>query len=194
MTIRNASVRRGLLAVVSLALLGLAPPPDSEIKLMKLDFPKFQSQVLKNAKAKYTMVDAWATWCGPCKENFPHLVEMHKKYADKGLAVVSLSLDTVTDEKALAEASKFLKEKGAAFANVVLDEDDGEGFDILDINSIPAVFLYGPDGKEVRRFTLDDAENQFTYEQVEEVVKLLLEGKPLPANAPGEVHKPRAKK
>ena len=51
------------------------------------------------------MVDAWATWCGPCKENFPHVVEMHQKYAGKGLAVVSLSLDDRDKPEKVDEAT-----------------------------------------------------------------------------------------
>jgi thiol-disulfide isomerase/thioredoxin len=114
-----------------------------------------------------SLVVAWATTCGPCKENFPHLIEMHKKYGPKGLAVISLTLDDYTDEKAVAEAETFLKSKKATFTNVLLKEEYGEGYDKLDINTIPAVFLFGPDGKEVKRFTMDDPNDQFTYEDVE---------------------------
>ena len=78
-------------------------------------------------------------------------------------------------------AEKFLQEKKAVFTNVLLDEDYGDGFDKLDINAIPAVFLFGPDGKEVKRFTMDDPNNQFTYEEVEKEVVALLEGSAGPA-------------
>ena len=101
---------------------------------------------------------------------------MHQKYAGKGLAVISLTLDDPTDAKAVAEAEKFLREKKAVFTNVLLDENYGDGFDKLDINTIPAVFLFGPDGKEMKRFTMDDPNHQFTYEQVEKEVITLLEG------------------
>ena len=137
------------------------------VKLERLTWPEFQKRLASNKQAKWTLVDAWGTTCGPCKENFPHLVEMHKKYGPQGLAVVSLSLDDPTDDKAVADAEKFLKEKKATFTNVLLNEDYGDGFDKLDINAIPAVFLYGPDGKEVKRFTMDDPNDQFTYEDVE---------------------------
>ena len=123
------------------------------------------------------MVDAWSTTCGPCKENFPHVIEMHKKFAPKGLAVISLSLDDPTDKAAVAEAEKFLKEKKAVFTNVLLDESFGDGFDKLNINAIPAVFIFGPDGKEVKRFTMDDPNNQFTYDEVEKAVATLLDAK-----------------
>ena len=75
----------------------------------------------------------------------------------------------------MAEAEKFLKQKKAVFTNVLLDESFGGGFEKLNINAIPAVFVYGPDGKEVKRFTMDDPNNQFTYEEVEKAIVALLD-------------------
>jgi thiol-disulfide isomerase/thioredoxin len=146
------------------------------IKLESLKWTQFKERLAASKGAKFTLVDVWATTCGPCKENFPHLVEMHRKYAGKGLAVISLTLDDPTDAKAVAAAEKFLQEKKAVFTNVLLDENYGDGFDKLDISAIPAVFLFGPDGKEMKRFTMDDPNHQFTYEQVEKEVIALLEG------------------
>ena len=164
-----------------------APPSDeaAAVDLVPMTFDAYLAQAATNPSARLTVVDAWATWCGPCKENFPHLVDMHKKYADKGLAAVSLSMDDPSDAAAVAEAKAFLTEQKATFTNVLLKEDFGVGFERFGINAIPAVFIYGPDGKEIRRFTGDDTRNQFTYEEVDQVVALLLEGKPLPDNAPG---------
>ena len=155
-------------------------PASADVKLESLNFEAFKARLAK-AKAnnyKYTIVDAWASNCGPCKENFPHLVAMHRKYAPKGLQVISLSLDDTTDAKAVEAARRFLREKKATFLNVLLDEEFGVGFEKLEINAIPAVFLYGPDGKLLKRFTMDDPNNQFTYEQVEKAVDALLGGKP----------------
>ncbi len=146
------------------------------IKLEPLKWTKFKERLTASKGAKFTLVDVWATTCGPCKENFPHLVQMHHKYASKGLAVVSLTLDDPTDAKAVAEAERFLKEKKAVFTNVLLDENYGDGFDKLDINTIPAVFLFAPDGKEMKRFTMDETRHQFTYADVEKEVASLLEG------------------
>ncbi len=151
---------------------------DSGVTLEKVDYAAFLKRIADNpAKPKYTLVDAWATWCGPCKENFPHVVEMHKKYADKGLAVVSLSFDDPTNTKQVEEARNFLREKQATCTNFLLDEAEGIPFEKFDINAIPAVFLYGPDGKLLKRFTMDDPNNQFTYDEVEKTVAALLESK-----------------
>lgn len=162
-----------ILAAASLAvLLATAARADdsgaAEVKLQTLTWADFEKHLASNKEAKWILVDVWATTCAPCMENFPHLVEMHKKYGPKGLSVISLSLDDPTDEKAVAAAEKFLRETKATFTNILLNEDFGEGYDKLDINGIPAVFLFGPDGKEVKRFTMDDPSDQFTYEQVEQ--------------------------
>jgi thiol-disulfide isomerase/thioredoxin len=148
--------------------------PADEVKLERLTWKQFQERLASNKQIKYTIVDAWSTTCGPCKENFPHVVQMHHKYGKKGLAVVSLSLDDPADKKAVAEAEKFLKSKKAVFTNVLLDEAFPEGFEKLDIGAIPAVFVFGPDGKEVKRFTMDDPNNQFTYDEVEKAVAAML--------------------
>jgi thiol-disulfide isomerase/thioredoxin len=148
-----------------------------EVKLERLNWSKFQERLRENQKIKYTLVDAWSTTCGPCKENFPHVLEMHKKYAGKGLQVVSLSLDDPDDDAAIKEAEKFLRSKKSTITNVLLDEGSGGGFEKLNINAIPAVFVYGPDGKEVKRFTMDDTKNQFTYDEVEKAIVALLDAK-----------------
>jgi len=108
---------------------------------------------------------------------FPHVIEMHRKYADKGLAVASLSFDDPEKTRDVETAKAFLREKKATMTNYLLDEGEGAGFEKFGVNSIPAVFLYGPDGKEVKRFTWDDPNNQFTYDQVEKTVAELLDGK-----------------
>src|SRR4051794_18513015 len=101
------------LGVVAAAPGSVAGRKAPRIKLQSLKWAEFKDRIATNKNAKFTLVDAWATTCAPCKENFPHLVEMHHKYAAKGLAVVSLSLDDPTDAKAIAAAEKFLHEKKA---------------------------------------------------------------------------------
>ena len=155
-----------------------AAPAEAEVKL---DTVKFDVMIKRIAakQAKLTVVDAWATWCGPCKENFPHLVEMNKKYGGKDVVFASICLDDPTKPKKVTEAADFLQGAHATFTNYLLDETQDDAFERLDISTIPAVFMYGPDGKEIRRFTLEDVNNQFTYDQVETAVKEFVAGKPM---------------
>jgi thiol-disulfide isomerase/thioredoxin len=156
-------------------------PAGNAVKLESLTFDAFKSRISrpKDKGHKYTLVDVWSTTCGPCMENFPHLVAMSHKYADRGLQTVSLSLDDTTDVKAVETARTFLREQKATFLNVLLDEDFGVGFDKLDINTIPAVFVFDPEGKVVKKYTMDDPNDQFTYEQVEKDVASLLDARPV---------------
>ena len=172
----------GLTVALAATTVGLWPAPADEDKigLVPVKYADLRARIAAK-KARLTLVDAWATTCAPCKENFPHLVAMHRKYAAKGLNVASLTLDDRDDKKALAEAEKFLRAQKAVFTNYLMDEEFGVGFEKLDINAIPAVFLFGPDGKEVQRFTMDDPDHQFTYAEVEKAVVALLAGRPLPA-------------
>src|SRR5690348_13796491 len=97
--------------VLAVTILSLAVAQDSSsgeaIKLKSLNWTRFKERLAADKDVKFTLVDVWATTCGPCKENFPHLVEMHRKYASKGLGVVSLTLDDPTDAKAVEAAEKF---------------------------------------------------------------------------------------
>ena len=45
------------------------------------------------AKHKITLIDFWASWCGPCMQEMPNLVRIYGKYKDKGLGIVGVSLD-----------------------------------------------------------------------------------------------------
>jgi thiol-disulfide isomerase/thioredoxin len=53
---------------------------------------------LEAYKGKVILLDFWATWCGPCKVEIPHFVELQKEYGDKGLAVLGLSVDDTVDQ------------------------------------------------------------------------------------------------
>ena len=160
--------------VLALALVGLGGPSRGEdaprtgpastpnegaVELVPVTFDEMLARIAANKKAKLTLVDAWATWCGPCKENFPHLVEMHQKYAGKGLAVVSLSLDDPDrSPRRSTRPRSSSRRRRPSSPTSCSTRTSGVGFDKLDINAIPAVFLFGPDGKEVKRFTMDDPE------------------------------------
>ncbi len=53
---------------------------------------------LDDLKGKYVYVDVWATWCPPCRKEIPHLQKVEKKYHNKNIAFVSISLDKESDK------------------------------------------------------------------------------------------------
>jgi len=99
-------------------------------------------------RGKVVLVDFWATWCGPCKAEIPHLREVYEKWHDRGFDVVGISLDQ--DREAL---ETFLTEHQLPWVNLFHDATvEGEKNPLAvryDIRAIPATFLVGRDGKVV---------------------------------------------
>jgi cytochrome c biogenesis protein CcmG/thiol:disulfide interchange protein DsbE len=52
-----------------------------------------EQMTLTSLKGKVVLLDFWATWCGPCRESIPHLVNLHKNYREKGLVILGMSAD-----------------------------------------------------------------------------------------------------
>ena len=85
----------------------------SNATLSLASYSEFDAFVQKS-KGKVVVVDFWATWCEPCRQRFPHLVELHDKYADLGLECVSVSLD---EQHVQEDVLTFLKRRRATFTN-----------------------------------------------------------------------------
>jgi thiol-disulfide isomerase/thioredoxin len=91
-------------------------------------------------KGKVVVLDFWASWCGPCKESFPAMNDLQKKYADKGLVILAVNVD----EK--AEAMKdFLKQNPASFT--IVHDATKKLVGTANISSMPTSFVVGKDGK-----------------------------------------------
>lgn len=152
------------------------PAEEAKPAEVKLEVVKYNQllEALKAQHGKVVVLDVWASWCAPCRKEFPHLVELHQRYAKEGVVCMSVSLD---EPKQHNDALTFLKAKQAAFPNYLLDEGE-KGWDHLDLKGIPAVFVYDRQGKLARRFTGDDPDNQYTYADVEKFVQKLIASPP----------------
>jgi thiol-disulfide isomerase/thioredoxin len=139
------------------------------ISLQAVKYPELQ-QAIQAQRGRVVVLDVWATWCGPCKKEFPHLVELHQRYGKDGIVCMSVSLDEPKQKEAVLA---FLKSQKAAFPNYLLDEGEA-GWDKLDLKGIPVVMVYDRTGKQARKFTNDDPDHQFTYADVEKFVQDLI--------------------
>ena len=94
------------------------------------------------------LVNFWATWCDPCREEFPDLVRIDADYRPKGLDFVAISLDDLADIK--TSVPKFLREQRAAMPVFLLDvPDPGTIIQLVDPTwqgDLPATFLYDRSG------------------------------------------------
>ena len=118
-----------------------------EISLIEL------SEIINNRNGKGLLINIWATWCLPCKEEFPGLIKLSNLYEDK-IDVVGISIDY--PDEAESKINPFLKEFQLSFTNYVNGENDAEEF-INFLNgewsgAIPATFIYDSDGQQVEFF------------------------------------------
>jgi len=145
------------------------PKSGEEVKLEVIK-AKDLAKRLEEFRGKVLVVDIWADFCAPCKKEFPHLVELRDKYAKKGVACVSVSVDMLEDRD---KALEFLKKQKATFTNFLLDETQKGWQKHFDILGPPVVLVYNADGKLAKKF--DAFEAEYTYAEVEKVVQKLLE-------------------
>ncbi len=94
-------------------------------------------------KGKVVVVDFWATWCPPCREEIPGFVDLHRRYADQGLVIVGISLDRTGPSAVKAFVEKF----GMKYPVVIGDARTVEAFG--GVEAIPTTFVIDRTGKIV---------------------------------------------
>jgi len=102
----------------------------------------------KSLAGKVVLVDFWATWCGPCVQEIPNVLQQYEKYHDQGFEVVGISLDQ--DRSAL---EKFIVDQKVPWP-ILFEESEGSGWQhplatFYGISGIPTVILIGRDGNVI---------------------------------------------
>lgn len=94
---------------------------------------------LTKLRGEVLVLDIWATWCGPCRASMPHMEELQKKYADRGLRVVGIS----NEERDVVK--RFTDNRGLAFKTLAYDPEQSIG-GTLYVGSYPTYMIVDTEG------------------------------------------------
>ena len=102
------------------------------------------TKLSQHIAGKVALIDFWASWCGPCREEIPNIAEMHKKYTDKGLVVIGLNVwDKPDAQRKTIETMNMTWLQLADTTKVATDT--------YGVNGIPQIMLIGKDGTILAR-------------------------------------------
>jgi peroxiredoxin len=104
---------------------------------------------LASLRGKYVLLDFWAAWCRPCREENPNIVQNYNKYKSKGFEVYQVSLDRNKNDWV-----RGITQDKLPWVNVSdLKYYQSEAAEIYDVDRIPSAFLLDPDGKIIAKNT-----------------------------------------
>lgn len=102
-----------------------------------------KSVQLSRLRGRVVVVNFWATWCDPCRDEVPDFVKLHQEYRGRGVEVIGISMDKGKDERVRA----FVKEFGIEYPIVI---GDGQVARQWLVRGIPMTFLIDPTGTVAR--------------------------------------------
>lgn len=105
-----------------------------------------QKRTLASFKEKLVLLNIWATWCGPCREEMPTLDRLQAQLGSKAFEVVALSIDNAD----ITLIENFYEELNLDSLATYVDPT-GSAMAILNVNGIPATLLVSPQGEELGR-------------------------------------------
>lgn len=113
---------------------------------INLKSPEGELIALSSLRGKVVLIDFWASWCGPCRKENPHVVALYNKYKDKGFEIYGVSLDNNADRWKAAIAKDGLPWKHVSD----LAGWKSSAAKLYGVHSIPQTFLIDEEGRIIK--------------------------------------------
>lgn len=111
------------------------------------------SKLVASHKGKVVLVEFWATWCVPCRQEMPEMVKLEQRLRPRGVDMLMISAD---DPAKVADAAKVLKDSGMAAPGFIRNVSDEDAFchslSPQWEGALPAIFIYDKSGKLVKSY------------------------------------------
>ncbi len=129
---RTAAV---IVAALLISLASADGPAPAPAPAFTLPSRAGQSVSLESLQGKVVMLNFWASWCGPCRQEMPLLEQMHKRYSKQGFALLGVNVDAET-----GDAEKLLKGTPVSFP--ILFDKESKVSELYNVNAMPSsVFI-----------------------------------------------------
>ncbi len=122
---------------------------------------------LQDLRGRVVLLDFWATWCQPCVVDLPKLSKLHERLADRGLTVLSVSIDE--GENAARDVGRIVDKRRATHP-VYLDSSDSLAWSAYLVRVVPTQFLIDTEGNVVAQWS-----GKIDLQEVEATIVELLE-------------------
>jgi peroxiredoxin len=166
----------GGLALIIIGLILIRPPAESKKEITIDKKPGFQiapefslkdiskaEKKLSDFRGKVVIIDFWATWCPPCKEEIPHFISLYNQYKDQGLEIIGVSMDQ-NPEKILP---RFIEANNINYTILLGDEQVYDSYG--GIIAIPTTFILDKDGN-IRKKYLGYNEKEVFEKEIKELL------------------------
>lgn len=125
------------------ALAGESMAPHVGFRAPEFELPTSQGKQisLSELRGQAVIINLWASWCPPCREEMPALQKVYESYHDQGLEILAVN---ATNQDNLTAAVEFSNQLGLAFP--ILLDSDGEVSRLYRLQSLPTTYFVGRDG------------------------------------------------
>lgn len=142
---KNIFILSSFILVLFLVFSGCAPSKKTENTYLEKTWIKTidgDTIKLKNLTGKVVLIDFWATWCPPCRNSIPFLVQLHNKYEKDGLVIIGVNVN----EK-FEEMKGFLEKENVTYQIGYMNQDLSS---LYQVSGIPTFVVFDKKGKLIK--------------------------------------------